>query len=142
MYVEDLWSATEKLNLTIGLRYDYDNLSKGGSDKGDYNNLAPESTANYSRQEAVSAPVMVLPTTKSITACTGDAFCSKHYFRRLPQTQQLINPVSCLPTPTFDAITFDGNIGASVSNVAYLQDRRRVPCRSSAKAPFPTNAGF
>jgi outer membrane receptor protein involved in Fe transport len=37
--VEDLWSVTSRLNLIIGLRYDYDNLSKGGSDKGDYNNL-------------------------------------------------------------------------------------------------------
>jgi outer membrane receptor protein involved in Fe transport len=38
-YVEDLWSVTSRLNLIIGLRYD-DNLSKGGSDKGDYNNLS------------------------------------------------------------------------------------------------------
>jgi hypothetical protein len=29
------------------LRYDYDNLSKGGSDKGDYNNLAPRFNFNY-----------------------------------------------------------------------------------------------
>jgi hypothetical protein len=26
--VEDLWSVTSRLNLIIGLRYDYDNLSK------------------------------------------------------------------------------------------------------------------
>jgi outer membrane receptor protein involved in Fe transport len=45
-YVEDLWSVT-RLNLIIGLRYDYDNLSKGGSDKGDYNNLAPRFNFNY-----------------------------------------------------------------------------------------------
>jgi hypothetical protein len=29
------------------VRYDYDNLSKGGSDKGDYNNLAPRFNFNY-----------------------------------------------------------------------------------------------
>jgi outer membrane receptor protein involved in Fe transport len=29
-YVEDLWSVTSRLNLILGLRYDYDNLSKGG----------------------------------------------------------------------------------------------------------------
>jgi outer membrane receptor protein involved in Fe transport len=46
-YVEDLWSVTSRLNLIIGLRYDYDNLSKGGSDKGDYNNLAPRFNFNY-----------------------------------------------------------------------------------------------
>jgi outer membrane receptor protein involved in Fe transport len=44
--VEDLWSVTSRLNLIIGLRYDYDNLSKGG-DKGDYNNLAPRFNFNY-----------------------------------------------------------------------------------------------
>jgi outer membrane receptor protein involved in Fe transport len=44
--VEDLWSVTSRLNLIIGLRYDYDNLSKGGS-KGDYNNLAPRFNFNY-----------------------------------------------------------------------------------------------
>jgi outer membrane receptor protein involved in Fe transport len=27
-YVEDLWSVTSRLNLIIGLRYDYDNLSR------------------------------------------------------------------------------------------------------------------
>lgn len=46
-YVEDLWSASDKLNITLGLRYDYDNLSKGGSNKGDYNNLAPRFNFNY-----------------------------------------------------------------------------------------------
>jgi outer membrane receptor for ferrienterochelin and colicin len=45
-HVEDLWSVTSRLNLIIGLR-DYDNLSKGGSDKGDYNNLAPRFNFNY-----------------------------------------------------------------------------------------------
>jgi outer membrane receptor protein involved in Fe transport len=33
-YIEDLWAASSRLNITFGLRYDYDNLSKGGSDKG------------------------------------------------------------------------------------------------------------
>ena len=46
-YVEDLWSVSNRLNLTLGLRYDYDNLSKGGSDKGDFNNLAPRFNFNY-----------------------------------------------------------------------------------------------
>jgi hypothetical protein len=29
------------------LRYDYDNLSKGGSDKGDSNNIAPRFNSHY-----------------------------------------------------------------------------------------------
>ena len=123
VYVEDLWSATEKLNLTIGLRYDYDNLSKGGSDKGDYNNLAPRLNANYA-----------LTPRSSLRAGYGIAYDKINYglysdalqqnttsadYRK--QLQQLIN-LGILPANTnLDAITFDGNIGASVSNVAYLQ---------------------
>ncbi|MDX1638884.1 MAG: TonB-dependent receptor, partial [Balneolaceae bacterium] len=47
LYLEDLWSVSAKLNLTFGLRYDYDNLSKGGSSTGDFNNIAPRFNFNY-----------------------------------------------------------------------------------------------
>ena len=46
-YVEDAFNATRKLNLTLGLRYDVDNLSKGGGDELDLNNLAPRFSFNY-----------------------------------------------------------------------------------------------
>jgi outer membrane receptor protein involved in Fe transport len=46
-YVEDLWTVNDRLNLTLGLRYDYDNLSKGGDDDGDYNNFGPRFNFNY-----------------------------------------------------------------------------------------------
>ncbi|HEY7162770.1 MAG TPA: TonB-dependent receptor, partial [Acidobacteriota bacterium] len=46
-YAEDLFSASPNLNLTFGLRYDYDNLSKGGSTSGDKNNFAPRASFNY-----------------------------------------------------------------------------------------------
>ena len=47
LYAEDLWAAKPNLNLTFGLRYDYDNLTKGGGTKGDYNNIAPRVAVNY-----------------------------------------------------------------------------------------------
>ena len=52
LYAEDLWELRPNLNLTLGLRYDYDNLTRGGrSDasgtKGDLNNLAPRVALNY-----------------------------------------------------------------------------------------------
>ncbi|GAB3499661.1 TonB-dependent receptor [Spirosoma knui] len=47
VYAEDLWAAKPNLNLTFGLRYDYDNLTKGGGTKGDYNNIAPRVAFNY-----------------------------------------------------------------------------------------------
>jgi outer membrane receptor for ferrienterochelin and colicin len=46
-YAEDQWAITNKLTGTIGLRYDYDNLSKGGASSGDYNNIAPRISLNY-----------------------------------------------------------------------------------------------
>lgn len=122
-YVEDLWSVTEKLNITLGLRYDYDNLSKGGSDKGDYNNLAPRFNFNYK-----------LTNNSSFRGGYGIAYDKINYaiysdalqqntksadYRT--QLQQFIN-LGVLPANTnLDAITFNGNISASLPNVTYLQ---------------------
>ncbi|HEY0109762.1 MAG TPA: TonB-dependent receptor, partial [Fibrella sp.] len=51
LYAEDLWAIRPDLNLTVGLRYDYDNLTKGGGTKGDYNNIAPRLAFNYQLTE-------------------------------------------------------------------------------------------
>jgi outer membrane receptor protein involved in Fe transport len=45
-YVEDLWSVTSRLNLIIGLRYDYDNLSKEEATKA-ITTTAPRFNFNY-----------------------------------------------------------------------------------------------
>ena len=48
VYAEDQLSVGTRLNLTAGLRWDYDSLSKGGhSGAGDLNNLAPRLNFNY-----------------------------------------------------------------------------------------------
>ena len=47
IYVEDNVELTKKLNFTLGLRYDYDNLSKAGGTKGDKNNFGPRTSFNY-----------------------------------------------------------------------------------------------
>lgn len=122
-YVEDLWSVSDKLNITLGLRYDYDNLSKGGSDKGDYNNLAPRFNFNYK-----------VTNNSSFRGGYGIAYDKINYaiysdalqqntksadYRT--QLQQFIN-LGILPANTnLDAITFNGNISASLPNVTYLQ---------------------
>ncbi|MEO6038064.1 MAG: TonB-dependent receptor, partial [Saprospiraceae bacterium] len=46
-YVEDAFDLSHRLNLTLGVRYDVDNLSKGGSDQADLNNIAPRFSFNY-----------------------------------------------------------------------------------------------
>ncbi len=122
-YIEDLWSVNEKLNITLGLRYDYDNLSKGGNSKGDYNNLAPRFNFNYK-----------LTNNSSIRGGYGIAYDKINYavysdalqqntksadYRT--QLQELVN-LGILPANTnLDAITFNGNISANVSGVNYLQ---------------------
>lgn len=54
LYVEDQWAVRPDLTLTLGLRWDYDSLSDGGGDSGDFNNIAPRFAANW-RPDADSA---------------------------------------------------------------------------------------
>jgi len=122
-YVEDLWSFTEKLNITLGLRYDYDNLSKGGSDKGDYNNLAPRFNFNYKLKNNSSIRGgYAIAYDKINYAVYSDALqqnTNSADYRT--QLQEFIN-LGILPANTnLDAITFKGNASANLSNVAYLE---------------------
>lgn len=122
-YIEDLWSITDKLNITIGLRYDYDNLSKGGNKDGDYNNWAPRFNFNYQ-----------LTNNSSLRGGYGIAYDKINYSvysdalqqnttatDYKTQLQALIN-LGILPSDTnLNAVTFNGNISANVANVSYLQ---------------------
>jgi outer membrane receptor for ferrienterochelin and colicin len=121
-YVEDAFAATSRLNLTLGLRYDYDNLSKGGSDKGDLNNLAPRFSFNYKLNDNSSLrggygifydKILYTVYSDALQQNTTDT----DYKRQL----QALKDKGILPANTdLDKITFDGNIGASANNVKYL----------------------
>ena len=50
-YIEDNFAVSAKLNLSAGLRFDYDNLSKAGGTKGDWNNFGPRTSFNYKIDE-------------------------------------------------------------------------------------------
>ncbi|GHC47396.1 TonB-dependent receptor plug domain-containing protein [Ulvibacter litoralis] len=122
-YVEDLWAASEDLNITFGLRYDYDNLSKGGSDKGDYNNLAPRFNFNYQlTNNSVIRGGYGIAYDKISYAIYSDALqqnTTSDDYRA--QIQELVNQ-GILPADTdIDKVTFAGNISANVANVDYLQ---------------------
>ena len=137
-YVEDLWSVTDKLNITLGLRYDYDNLSKGGNDKGDTNNLAPRFNFNYK-----------LTNNSSIRGGYGIAYDKINYaiysdalqqntksadYRT--ELQQFIN-LGILPANTnLDAVTFNGNISASLPTVTYLQGPSGDQLQSQREGAF------
>jgi len=47
-FVEDLWQVKPSLNLTGGLRWDYDSLSKGGAANGSFKNFGPRVGFNWS----------------------------------------------------------------------------------------------
>ncbi len=123
VYVEDAIEATADLTLTLGLRYDYDTISKGGSTgNGDLDNLAPRVSFNY----ALDARSVVrggygMFYDKIVYSVYSDALqqnsTSAGYRGQL---QQLID-LGILPGDTdLDAITFDGNVSADFSNVPYL----------------------
>lgn len=122
-YVEDLIAVTPQLNLTVGLRYDYDNLSKGGSDSGDWNNLAPRVNANYRINEKSSVRFGYgIFYDKIIYAIYSDALQQSSTSADYKKQLQALIEGGQLPSDTdIDAITFDGNLGASVVGVNYLQ---------------------
>jgi outer membrane receptor protein involved in Fe transport len=122
LYLEDQWAATSKLNLTIGLRYDYDDLTVGGGDQGDFNNIAPRFNFNYKLGARSSLrggygifydkiPYAIY--SDALQQNTTDADYKT-------QLQELVDQ-GLLPEDTnIDQITFDGNLTANPSNVTYL----------------------
>ncbi len=124
-YLEDLFNVTNRLNLTLGLRYDYDNLSKGGNDQGDFNNLAPRFNFNYRLGErSTLRGGYGLFYEKILYAVYSDALQqnSTNSDYRL-QLQEFID-LGLLPADTdLDQITFEGNLGAGFANpdFGYLQ---------------------
>ncbi len=123
VYIEDEFSVSNRLNLSLGLRYDYDNLSAEGSGEGDYNNIAPRFSFNYrvgSRSTIRGGYGLFYD--KILYAVISDALqqntTSSDYRAQL---QELIN-LGLLPADTdLDRVTFDGNLTASFDqNIPYL----------------------
>jgi outer membrane receptor for ferrienterochelin and colicin len=121
-YLEDLFSISSNLNLTFGLRYDYDNLSKGGSTDGDKNNFAPRVNFNYRINDRSSfRGGYGLYYDKILYAIYSDALqfstTSPDY---RSQIQELIR-LGILPSNTdVNRVTNEGNLSATFQNVSYL----------------------
>ena len=123
LYVEDLYSVNNRLNLTFGLRYDYDNLSKGGSDQGDFNNIAPRFNFNYRLDDKSSLRGGYgLFYDKIIYAVYSDALQRSSRSADFQAQLQALIDAGALPADTdIDRVTFNGNIGATFANVDFLQ---------------------
>ncbi len=123
LYLEDQFAASPRMTFTVGLRYDLDNLSRGGSDALDANNLAPRLSANYQLDERSSIRAGYgIYYNKIVYAIYSDALqfnSTGQDYRR--QLQALIDQ-GLLPEGTdLDAVTHEGNLGATLSGVPYLQ---------------------
>ncbi len=121
-YAEDQWAATSRLNITVGLRYDYDNLSEGGSSHGDYNNIAPRASFNYKLTDRSSLRGGYgIFYDKILYSIYSDALQQNSTNSDFKKQLQYFVDQGVLPSNTnIDAITFDGNLGVGTSNNAGL----------------------
>ncbi len=122
-YIEENFAATDKLSLNLGVRYDYDNLSKGGSLKGDLNNIAPRFSFNYKLSDNSSLRGGYgIFYDKILYAIYSDALQQNTTSDDYKKQLQAMVDKGILPQNTdINLITFDGNLGATSNNVAYLQ---------------------
>jgi TonB dependent receptor/TonB-dependent Receptor Plug Domain len=137
-YVEDAISVSNKLNVSLGLRYDYDDLSKGGSTKGDYNNIAPRLSFNYKLTANSSLRGGYgLIYDKVLYAIYSDALQQNTTSADYKKQLQAFVDKGILPKGTdVNLITYDGNLGATASNVSYLKGPSASTLQEQrAKAP-------
>jgi outer membrane receptor protein involved in Fe transport len=121
LYVEDLFSVTDRLNLTLGLRYDYDNLSRGGAKRGDYNNVSPRFNFNYKLgdRSTVRGGYGIFYD-KILYAIYSDALQQNTTSARYRGQLQTLIDRGILPSDTdLDRITFNGNLSATVAGATY-----------------------
>ncbi len=116
-YIEDNVQVNDQLKVNLGLRYDYDNLSRGGSSQGDLNNIAPRLGFNYKLgSKSVIRGGYGVFYDKILYAIYSDALQQNNNsddFRR--QIRYFIEQ-GILPENTdIDAVTFDGNLTVGVS---------------------------
>ena len=127
-YVEDQISAGPRLNLTLGVRYDYDNLSRGGASSGDFNNIAPRASFNYklTGRAALRGGVGVFYD-KILYAVYSDAIQQNNTNTDFRTQLQYYVDKGIMPASTnIDRITADGNLTVGGSNnagvpIRYLQ---------------------
>lgn len=136
LYVEDQVAVTDRVTATLGLRYDFDTLSKGGSDAYDLDNLAPRLGLAIRLDERTALRGGYgLFYDKVLYAVYSDALQQSSTaagFR--DQIDQLVT-LGLLPADTdLDRVTFDGNLTVDATDLtpgflqgptaAEVQDRR------------------
>jgi len=137
-YIEDALNVTRKLNLTLGVRYDVDNLSKGGSDKLDLDNVAPRFSFNYKLNSTSSLRGGYgIFYDKILYAIYSDALQQNTTSTDYKLQLQALKDKGILPGNTdIDKITFNGNAGASAANVTYLNGPKYSDLQGQREGAF------
>jgi len=122
VYLEDQVSPIAHLNVTAGVRWDYDSLSKGGGTTGDWNNIGPRLSLNYALNERSSLRGGYgMFYDKIVYSVYSDALqfnTTTAGYRS--QIQSLVDQ-GVLPSDTdVERVTFDGNLTANADDVPYL----------------------
>lgn len=123
LYAEDRISLTSRVTATLGVRWDYDTLSRAGASSGDRDNVAPRVALNFRVRPTLALHAGAgrfyekIPYTVASDALQQNTTSSA--FRT--QLQQLIDR-GVLPANTrLDRVTFDGNLSVSPACTVYLE---------------------
>lgn len=137
-YIEDLWAVNSKLNLTIGLRYDYDNISKSGGNKGDYNNLGPRVSFNYKLNESsVLRGGYGIYYDKIQYTIYSDAIqftTNSDDYKKQLRALQAAGRIS--KNANIDDLVRDGNLKAGITGVSYLNAPTSKDLQSNRSRQF------
>ncbi|HYW35487.1 MAG TPA: TonB-dependent receptor [Balneolaceae bacterium] len=142
IYAEDLWSVSNRLNLSFGVRYVYDNLSKGGGGTGDWNNIGPRFSFNYRlNNKSVIRGGYGRYFQKIQYTIVSDAL---EFGRNSPDFRSELKALirdGRLPKDTnINKVTFKGPVSASAENVKYLQGPSRSQLQDQSGNVFTNTA--
>ncbi len=140
-YFEDLISVNNKLNVTLGLRYDYDNLSKAGGTKGDLNNLGPRVAYNYKIDDKNTIRggygIFNDKIKYSIYSDALQFSSSSVDFKKQLKELQKLGKLDA--NADIDKITFPGNIRATSNNISYLNGPSFTDLQARRDKQFTNN---
>lgn len=116
-FVEDSYKVSPRLTLNLGLRWDFDNLSKAGSNTYDWNNLAPRLSFNWLLTEdglTVLRGGYGIFYERILYAIQSDALQFSSRSPAFLQQLRVLQQRGIIPADAdLDRLTFDGNVTAT-----------------------------
>ena len=118
-FAEDQWQLRSNLNLTGGLRWDFDSLSRGGADHGRLANFGPRASFNWSIDSAwVLRGGTGLYYEKLPYTVVSDAIAQSSRSDGFKRQLQKLKDAGRLPANTdLDRVTSDGNLSVDATDL-------------------------